>query len=304
MDHAIPSRMQQWVAALDVAQLPVLTRTVTELAALREREEGITTRHVADVVLHDPIMTVKVLQYLGQHRTRRQSQDITTIANALMMLGLSPFFAHFSEQITLAERLAGKGLALEGALAVARRARRAALYALDWARLRFDVNPEEVMVAALLHDLAEIMLWCHAPELALEIRARQRRDRTLRSDAVQLRVLGFRLIDLQLELVRAWDLPELLHTLLDASHAANSRVVNVALATALARHASNGWDDSALPHDYRALCRFLNMPYRAVMQRVADLAVDGSAEAVWYEPATHGEPAPGPDAQVSEGSSD
>src|SRR5262245_60805494 len=182
MEHEIRVRMPEWVAALDTAALPVLSRTVTELAVLREREDRITTWHVADVVLHDPIMTVKVLQFLRHHRTRRQSQDITTIANALMMLGLTPFFAHFSEQATLGERLAGRGLALEGALSVAHRARRAALYALDWARLRFDVNPEEVMVGALLHDLAEIMLWCHAPDLALEIRNRQRRDRTLRSD--------------------------------------------------------------------------------------------------------------------------
>jgi HD-like signal output (HDOD) protein len=65
--------MQEWVAALDTASLPILPRTVLELAALQEREDRITTRHVAEVVLHDPIMTVKVLQYLRQHRTRRQS---------------------------------------------------------------------------------------------------------------------------------------------------------------------------------------------------------------------------------------
>ena len=265
MKHGTPDRMQEWVAALDVAELPVLSRTVTELAELKQREDRVTTQHVANVVLHDPIMTVKVLHYLGQHRTRRQSQDITTIANALMMLGLSPFLDHFSEQTTLADRLVGKNLALEGALSVARRARRAALYARDWARLRFDINPEEIMVAALLHDLAEIMLWCFAPELALEIRSRQQRDRSLRSESVQLRVLGFRLIDLQLALVKAWDLPELLHTLMDEHHAATPRVINVALAGALARHASNGWDDKALPHDYRALCRFLKLPYRTVL---------------------------------------
>ena len=303
MEQGIPARMQEWVAALDIASLPVLSRTVTELAELREREDRITTRHVAEVVLHDPIMTVKVLHYLQQHRTRRQSQDITTIANALMMLGLSPFFAHFSEQTTLVDCLAGKSLALEGALSVARRARRAALYARDWARLRHDVNPEEIMTAALLHDLAEIMLWCYAPELALEIRNRQRRDRALRSDAVQLRVLGFRLHDLQLELVRAWELPQLLHTLLDEHHATSPRVVNVALATALARHAANGWDDQALPQDYRALCRFLNQPYRTVMQRVLEVTGESGTEALWYDVAADSESAQSEDTQASAGSS-
>jgi HD-like signal output (HDOD) protein len=300
MDHGTPVRMQEWVAALDIAALPVLPRVALELAELKEREDRVTTQHVANVVLHDPIMTVKVLHYLRQHRTRRQSQDITTIANALMMLGLSPFFAHFGEQATLTERLAGKGLALEGALSVARRARRAALYARDWARLRFDVNPEEIMVAALLHDLAEIMVWCFAPELALDMRNRQRSDRSLRSESVQLRVLGFRLIDLQLELVRAWDLPELLHTLLDEHHAASPRVVNVALAAAIARHAAHGWDDPALPHDYRALCRLLRLPYREVMQRVLEVTGEGGTESEWYDvPAEDDEPSLSEDASAS-----
>ena len=296
MEHGNPARMQEWVAALDIAALPVLPRTVIELAALRECEERITTRHVAEVVLHDPIMTVKVLQYLSHHRTRRQSQDITTIAHALMMLGLSRFFAHFSEQSTFADRIAGKSLALEGVFSVARRARRAALYALDWARLRHDINPEEVMVAALLHDLAELMLWCCEPELALEIRNRQQRDRSLRSDAVQLHVLGFRLHDLQLELVRSWELPALLHTLLDEHHAASPRVVNVALATKLARHAANGWDDKALPRDYRAVSHFLNMPYGAIVRRVQELPSESGSESAWYDVA---DAAPGLDATAT-----
>ena len=186
---------------------------------------------------------------------------------------------------------------------MARRARCAALYAVDWARFRFDVNPEEVMVAALLHDLAEFTLWCEAPELALEMRNRQQRDRTLRSEAAQLRVLGFRLHDLQLELVRFWDLPELLHTLLDESHATSPRVVNVALATALARHAANGWDDRALPHDYRALAHFLKLPQRALEQRVLDVTEWARAEASWYDEAANAEPDPGEDRQISEGSS-
>jgi len=301
MGHGTPNRMRDWMAALDIATLPVLSRTVTELAELRAREDRVTTQHVAAVVLHDPIMTVKVLRYLQEHRTRRQSQDITTIANALMMLGLSPFFEHFSEQYTLANRLVDKPLALEGALGVARRARRAALYARDWARLRFDIDPEEIMVGALLHDLAEIMLWCHAPELALEMRNRQRSDRALRSDSVQLQVLGFRLIDLQLELTRAWSLPELLHTLLDEHHATSPRVANVALAASLARHASNGWDDRALPHDYRALCRLLKLPYRDVMQRVLEVTAEGGSESEWYDlpAADDAAPAQDEDAPVS-----
>src|SRR6185369_13683958 len=95
---AMTQSIKDWVGMLEQVQLPVLTRTETELARLRENEDKITTRHIANVVLHDPFMTVKVLQYLQQHRGKRQSTEITTIAHALMMLGLTPFFAHFGSE--------------------------------------------------------------------------------------------------------------------------------------------------------------------------------------------------------------
>jgi hypothetical protein len=145
MEHGIPERMQEWVAALDIAALPVLPRLATELADLKAREDRVTTQHVADVVLHDPIMTVKVLHYLRQHRTRRQSQDITTIANALMMLGLSPFFAH-SASGPRSPTVRGGGLALRALLCGARPARGA--YARDWARLRRAVPRRSWLRAA------------------------------------------------------------------------------------------------------------------------------------------------------------
>lgn len=56
--------------------------------------------------------------------------------------------------------------ALLGVLQIIRRAQRAADYAQDWAIWRHDINMEEVRIAALLHDLAEILVWCSAPARA------------------------------------------------------------------------------------------------------------------------------------------
>jgi hypothetical protein len=55
-----------------------------------------------------------------------------------------------------------------------------------------------------------ILLWCFAPDLAIEIRSRLQADRSLRSASVQQEVLGFPLAELQLALCHAWHLPELL----------------------------------------------------------------------------------------------
>ena len=90
--------LNAWVSYLDQAQLPVLRRTVTELARLREKEDDLNGRELTAVILHDPIMTVKVLRYLESHRGRSQVTDITTIDRAIMMMGTTPFFRQFSDQ--------------------------------------------------------------------------------------------------------------------------------------------------------------------------------------------------------------
>lgn len=286
--------MKRWVDMLKRVELPVLARTMAELTQLRSDEDCATPQRVSEVVLHDPFMAVRVLQYLQSHRGLRRSADITTIARALMMLGLSPFFKHFGELPVIENRFAGDSVGLRGMLTVMSRARRAALYSRDWAQLRHDVDPEEVMVAALLHDMAEMLLWCFAPTLAIEIADRQRHDRTLRSDAMQQAVLGFRLIDLQLEMVRAWQLPELLHVLMDGRHARNARVLNVAQAVALARHSADGWGNPALPYDYEMTGKLLGLSGEEAQQRVIGVTVEAAAEWEWYgiEPAAIASPLP------------
>ncbi len=273
----------QWVELMASADLPVLAHSVTQLERLCAEGEKVSTQDIVHAVLRDPFMTAKVLRYLQQHRGLRRTADITTIAHALMMLGLSPFYAHFGVQAVIEEQLAGDVAALQGMLAVMRRARHAALYARDWARLRKDIDPEEVMVAALLHDLAEMLLWGYAPSHAGAIAVMQTQDRTLRSETAQQAVLGFPLIDLQLAMVKAWRLPDLLHELMDARQRRNPRVLNVEYAVAVARHSAHGWDDAALPHDYAAIGDWLALAPEVVMQRVQDVASKAAGERAWYE---------------------
>lgn len=276
------SVLERWVEMLGAAELPVLARTAAEIDRVAADERSATPKRIVDVVLHDPIMTVRVLQYLETHRNRYRSADITTIAHALMMLGTSPFFAHFRGISTIEARLEGQSTALAGTRKVLSRSRHAALYAHDWARLRNDTDPEEVMVAALLHDLSEALMWCFAPMLAIEIQDRQREDSALRSDEAQRAVLGFRLLDLQLELLRAWHLPELPRMLMDDTRAKNPRVRNVAYACAVARHSSRGWSNLALPSDYEHVADLLRISRDEVAERVSVISLQLASEADWY----------------------
>jgi len=127
---------------------------------------------------------------------------------------------------------------------------------------------EEVRIAALLHDLAEILVWCSAPALGLDILARQKAQPSLRSAEAQRQVLGLTFQDIQFELCRVWHLPELLLRLIDDDHLGNPRVQNVALAVRLARHSAHGWENPALPDDYKDIGHLLNITPEAVRQRL------------------------------------
>ena len=130
------------------------------------------------------------------------------------------------------------------------------------------MNIEEVALAALLHDLSEILLWCFAPKLAIEIRDRLQADKTARSATTQEQVLGFPLVDLQLALCKAWNLPELLNTLMDDANAHLPRVQNVILAVNLARHSINDWGNAALPDDFAAIEKLLHIHRETLLTRL------------------------------------
>jgi HD-like signal output (HDOD) protein len=214
-------------------------------------------REIADIVLHDPMMTARVLRFSAAHRGRRQLQDLSTVEHAVMMLGVEPFFHHFAQFDVIEDHL--KPQALLGLLHVVRRAQRASHYALEWATWRCDMNSEEVAVAALLHDLAEMLVWCYAPDQALQVQAMQNADPTMRSTEAQIAVLGFPMNDLQALICRKWELPELLLILMDDAFCEKPRVKNVKLAVDLARHTSHGWENPALPDDFRAIASLMNI---------------------------------------------
>lgn len=282
MNTAAVSTVAEWVHHLGRREPPVLARTVRELARLSADEDSATPQRVSEIVLHDPLMTFKVLQYIQLNRHASQNTEITTISHALMMLGMGPFFRHFSRLTTLESLLEAYPPALQGALAVASRARHAALYARDWATERHDVEVDEVMIAALLHDVAELLLWCTAPLKAMRIEEALHADHTLRSEQAQREVLGVTLVDVQLEAARAWRLPEVLHRLMDDHHAQRPRESNVIFATAVARHSARGWNDAALGYDYEEIGRFLGLSAENVRRRVIQVALKAAREWTWY----------------------
>jgi len=263
-----PHDLQGWVAFLSHAEIPVLKHTAREIARLREDEDKLSARSVASIVLQDPLMMVRLLRYQQEHRRHSQLHELVQIEQSLMMMGLNTFFKALPPQPLVEDILCDHRAALLNLLRAARRAQRAAHYAFDWALLLHDLHAEEVRVAALLSYLSEMLMWCFDPVDMLKIHAMQDADKNLRSAFAQEQGLGFVGINLQRELMVAWQMPELFQNLMDPVHAGSTRVKNVVCAINLARHSANGWDDAALPDDYRNIGELLRMEPEKVMQMV------------------------------------
>lgn len=268
-----PRDLDGWVARFRDAEIPVLADTAETLEAMRAREDVMDARTLAELIAADPLMTLKLLAYAGTHRPERANADAETVTAALVLMGIGPFFRAFGPQPTVEEHFQHDPAALRGLQGVLRRARRAAQFALGFAVHRRDPDAAVIHEAALLHECAEMLLWCHAPALAAEIQARKAADPALRSAAAQQAVLHVELADLQHALLQAWRLPDLLVQITDDRHARHPNVKNVLLAIRLARHTAHGWEHPAIADDVREIADLLNLgpePTMALLHELDD----------------------------------
>jgi HD-like signal output (HDOD) protein len=274
LTHALPS-VESYVGFFSRQPLPVLRRTVDALARLAGNIDDVTRRDIASTVQSDPLMTMRLLSHIETHREDTQNHDIVTVSSAIIMMGIMPFFGAFSNMPTVEDALASRPQALLGLLRVVGRACKAARYARDWAVIQHDLNVNEITIAALLYEAAEMTCWINAPDLIQRVFDMQRNNRELRSAATQREVFGITAQELQLALIRVWRLPKLLVRLFDASQTNNPRVRTITLAVDLVRHTAHGWDNKALPDDISKIHALLRIPPEALLQRI------GAPEEVW-----------------------
>ena len=263
-------QVADWVVFFKQADIPVMRQTAREIAQLRESAEEhlVGAKDITRIVIHDPLMMFKVLSYANNHRGRAQLQDLVQIEQVILMMGNASFFQNISTEQCVEQMLEHDLSALMDLLKLMVRAHRAGFFSAEFSAQLKDLHAEEVRVAAALYDFAEMLMWCFNPEPMHEIVRRQLADSTLRSKAVQQEVLGFRLMDLQAALVRAFNLPPLLTDLMDEERATLPRVRNVQLAVNLARHSADGWQNAALPDDFRDIAQLLHIDVERVKHLV------------------------------------
>lgn len=254
-----------WTRYFLEAEIPVLAETAQALEELRARQDDVDAGQLGALIESDPFMTIKVMAHVAAQRRPDDSTEPETVTSSLLMMGVAPFFNNFDLQPTVQDRLLDQPKALEGLFDLLQRAKRARHFALGFAVHRGDRDAVVIQQAAYLHDFAEMLMWCHAPTMELEICKMQRVNPTLRSASLQRFVFNIELGDLRQALMKHWRLPELLVRISDSKHAGHPMVRNVVLAVRLARHSMAGWDNAALPDDINEIAQLLNATPRVAL---------------------------------------
>ena len=267
-----PPDLAAWVNWFAGAEIPVLRDTADSLEAFRANEDNVDANSLGEMISVDPLMTLKVLAYESGHRGRRVITSAETVISALVMMGISPFFRAFGPQTTIEDRLAHSPEALAGLERVLLRANRGANFALAFAIHRTDPDAAVIHAAALLHEFAEMLLWCNAPSIALQLQATQRSDPQMRSTVAQRSVLHIELAELQLALATEWHLPALLVDSTSKPQAGSRTSAHiVALASRLARHTARDWENPAIPDDVSEIATLLNLSPEATLHLLTEI---------------------------------
>jgi len=254
-----------WTHYFRDADIPIMAATSRALEAMRANEDDVDANALTSVIQSDPLMTLKLLAKVASLRRPGSSTETESVITSLVLMGIAPFYRHFGPQATVEEWLVDQPEAQQGLQVLLKRAERAGQFALGFALHRGDTDATIIHQAAFLHDFAEMLVWLHAPTLALKIRAAQAADATLRSAAIQREVLGIEISDLRQALMKLWQLPELLVSISDERHADRANVKCVTLAVRLARHTAVDWENAAIPDDVNDIAQLLNASPRVAL---------------------------------------
>jgi HD-like signal output (HDOD) protein len=242
-------RVPQWAAFLTAQQLPVMPRSKQALLALEEEKGNeMTANDLVILADGDPFLCLSLLREAENRRSARLGHETSTPLAAVMQLGVKSFRELlFNSPETDDTRY---GLARCEARAVM-----AGQMAAAWSKSRADVSPDEVLMAALLSEIGELLLWHFAPDLPQAALQALASGEVKRSTAAQETVCGFKFKDLTLKCAEIWTLPNIIVQMIRGHDTTRANLARLSRNTA--RHLIGGPDNPALPDDLAAAKQLL-----------------------------------------------
>ncbi len=232
----MPISLEGLVAKLAKRPLPAMAVTIQRVRYLQE--DPITSNHdLQKVIGLDPGFTMDVFRTYGASQGAGRG-PATDVAHAISMLGPLPVKIAAKNLPTLDKEL--PEAAKMGIYLAYSRAAHAAIYAKAIGELRGDNNPDEMGLAALLHNCGELALWAYARKPMLEIFKLVQQGADYGSASYS--VLGFTMKQLNTELAKRWHLSKLITETTDHTWFGKHRSMAVQIACSIARESAAGWN--------------------------------------------------------------
>ncbi|MBI2381140.1 MAG: HDOD domain-containing protein [Gammaproteobacteria bacterium] len=260
--------MDEWVQEMSEAELPVLGRTVSQLASVNEYLSS----HAAELVrtiLHDPNMTAKVLRLSNSVVYNQGRRPINTVSRAIVVLGYEAIRSICLATFVLEKAAAGP--MQDMLMQEVARSFHAAVQAKSLAELRGDVNAEELFIGTLLFHLGEVAFWCFGGELAEQL-AGAIEAGTPAAEA-QRDIVGFRFTALTLGLTKEWGISPVLQEALMNRDLPDSRSRSIRLSHRLAQAIEEGWGSKEAEAAMAAASQYTGVAVSELRQSVMNSAV-------------------------------
>jgi len=244
------------VSALARSAPPTRAAIIEQLVTLPASEANAAAK-LAHIILADLPLTSRLLRAVNSNYCNPGHVRVATVSRAVGLLGFHGV-RRLAVVIALLEE-GTRGAHRARALACLARSVHAAAQARGLAALRADVDPEEVFLAALLHDAGELQFWRSSDGLVAAM------DRALSEKgedvhAAEERILGGSLAGRAATLNPYVASLPLLRAVLTGAADPDPRIRCVQLAEALARCAEVGWPGERLQRLGAEVVRETNVP--------------------------------------------
>lgn len=194
--------------------LPSLPQALVKISRVASDPKASAT-DLADLVLRDQALTLKILRIANSARYALYSQRVTTVSRAVMLLGFQSVraVALGLGSFHLLSALRRGGDVLEGFW---RESIATAVVCQEMAGLFGVAVTEEAFVAGLLHDVGKLILAEHDPDRACELYGGEYLGPQLLAE--ERAAFGVDHTEVAAELARRWELPEVLRKAMTLHH--------------------------------------------------------------------------------------
>ncbi|MDF1584020.1 MAG: HDOD domain-containing protein [Methyloprofundus sp.] len=274
-----PTSLAGWAQKLHEEEMPIFANTSCQIqSVLADNRKG--AMDLASVIMQDPNLTAKLLKMSNSSYYNPSNQKMVTVSRSIVILG-STVISEITLACSFFETILSHKNKHKANEEIAS-AIHAAVQAKSLAILSHDNSPEEVFIAALLHNLGDIAFWCFSEKQGESILAQIQSGKTKK--VAEREVLGFHLSSLSIELCRLFQLSGLIKE--SINNVSNNRTHLVTLSHAISQASKQGWESESMNHCLTELAKISTLPIKTLkktLQKNTTLAVKIAQQFGAYE---------------------